>query len=77
MTESINAGLWKKESQKGKTYYGVSKPVEIDGKKYWISVFKNTNENPKSPDLDLFINEAEDKPREQRPAQDNDDTIPF
>lgn len=75
MSEPINAGLWKKTSQKGNTYYGVSKPVKIDGKKYWISVFKNTNENPKSPDLDLFINEAEE--REQRPAQDDNDDIPF
>ena len=77
--DSIYAGLRKKTSQKGKNYYGVSKPVEINGKQYWINVFKNTNSNTDSPDLDLFIDEAEpqrQQTREQRP-QDDDSDIPF
>lgn len=71
---SIFIGLWKKMSKKEKPYYGSKAPIEINGKKYWVSLFKNYN-SESTQDLNLFLNEAEE--REQRPAQDDDSDIPF
>lgn len=57
--EEISIGLWKKTSQKGTEYYKGSKyGVEINGKKYKVSLFQNNNKNTdKSPDMTIKLNE--------------------
>lgn len=82
---SIFTGLWKKISKKGKPYYASKAPIEINGKRYWISLFKNLKEES-TQDLNLFLNEAEDRPQNKQeperdqdpdPNFDNNDDIPF
>ena len=53
----------------------------IDGKEYWISIFKNKNDHPKSPDVD-FSFQVKDAPvaKPQQNSDNNetfDDNIPF
>lgn len=50
-------GAWVKESQKGLKY--INGKIEIDGKGYWISLFKNENKTKeKSPDYNISVKEA-------------------
>ena len=58
----IKTGLWKKQSQKGTSYYSGS--VDIEGKKYWVTLFVNdTKRTEKSPDMNLLLREAEENPQ--------------
>jgi hypothetical protein len=54
--EEYRAGLWKKESQKGNTYY--SGKLKIGDKEYQCSLFKNNKTNEKQPDLNLIVRDS-------------------
>lgn len=54
--EEFRAGLWKKESSKGNTYY--SGKLKIGDKEYQCSLFKNNKTNDKQPDLNLIVRDS-------------------
>ena len=54
--EEYRAGLWKKESQKGNTYY--SGKLKIGDKEYQVSLFKNNKTNEKQPDLNIIVRDS-------------------
>lgn len=62
----IKTGLWKKQSKKGNSYY--SGKIKIEEKEYWVRIFKNNKENEKQPDLNLFLNQDIEVPK--NPNQD-------
>lgn len=57
-------GLWKTESKKGTNYY--SGKIKINGKEYYISIFKNEKKKDNSPDLMLYMNEKEKKATDEQ-----------
>jgi hypothetical protein len=54
--EEYRTGLWKKESQKGNTYY--SGKLKLGDKEYQCSLFKNNKTNEKQPDLNLIVRDS-------------------
>ena len=54
--EEYKSALWKKESQKGNTYY--SGKLKIGDKEFQVSLFKNNKTNEKQPDLNLFVRDS-------------------
>jgi hypothetical protein len=54
--EEYRTGLWKKESQKGNTYY--SGKLKIGDKEFQCSLFKNNKTNEKQPDLNLIVRDS-------------------
>lgn len=62
--EQINTWVWKKTSQKGLNY--LNGAIEIDGKEYWVNIFKNNKQKDIQPDYNLVLN-----PKEPKPKQDN------
>lgn len=54
--EEYRAGLWKKESQKGNTYY--SGKLKIGDKEFQVSLFKNNKTNEKQPDLNIIVRDS-------------------
>ena len=77
MSEVINAGLWKKEGDKGAYYSG---SVSIDGQDFWVNLYRNDRkESDKHPDLNLRLKpKAESKPKAAaKPFAPIEDEIPF
>lgn len=56
MNNEIKAGMWKKVSQKGNTYY--SGKIKIENKEYYLTLFKNNKTNEKQPDLNIFLKDS-------------------
>jgi hypothetical protein len=54
--EEFRAGLWKKESSKGNTYY--SGKLKIGEREYQLTLFKNNKTNEKQPDLNLIVRDS-------------------
>ena len=54
--EEFRAGLWKKESSKGTTYY--SGKLKIEDKEYQLTLFKNNKTNEKQPDLNIIVRDS-------------------
>ena len=54
--EEFRAGLWKKESSKGTTYY--SGKLKIGEKEYQLTLFKNNKTNEKQPDLNILVRDS-------------------
>lgn len=54
--EEYRTGLWKKESQKGNTYY--SGKLKIGDKEFQVSLFKNNKTNEKQPDLNIIVRDS-------------------
>lgn len=52
-------GLWKKQSEKGTTYFNGK--IKIENKEYRITLFKNNKQNEKQPDFNIIIRENEKK----------------
>lgn len=73
----IRTGLWK--SDKG----GYSGKVEIDGREYWVNLYKNDRkEKDNHPDLNLVLKPKEGPRMTPQPASRgggslDDDSIPF
>lgn len=69
----LKTGLWKKVSQKGRTYY--SALVELAGSKYWVNLFSNEKKtSAAAPDLELVIQKAGNAPAKKETKSDD---IPF
>ena len=49
---NLRGALWKREQRHEKDMV-LSGDCEIDGKKYWMNVFRNTSDHAKSPTLDV------------------------
>ena len=64
-------GLWEKKSQKGVVYYFGK--VEINGKEYKVSLFKNNKQNEKQPDYNIIMRNEEKK--EENKKENNSDKI--
>lgn len=58
MTE-VSQGLFKKTSKNGFEFY--SNKIEIDGKKYWVTLFDNNPVEGNRPPFTIKLKEAEDK----------------
>ena len=54
--EEYRGSLWKKESQKGTTYY--SGKLKIGDKEFQVSLFKNNKTNEKQPDLNIIVRDS-------------------
>ena len=54
--EEFRAGLWKKESSKGTTYY--SGKLKIGEREYQVTLFKNNKTNEKQPDLNIIVRDS-------------------
>lgn len=52
-------GLWSKTAQSGLEYYGGQ--CKLDGKEYWLTLFKKNKETDKQPDYSLLIKPKEVK----------------
>ena len=61
MSDQIKIGLWEGETKTGVKVWKVGKPQEINGKKFWVNLYKNGSTNPNAPQLNLVLDEAEDK----------------
>lgn len=68
----ISIGLWKVKSDKGTEYYrGVKDGVEINDKRYRVSLFENTNKkSDKSPAMTIKLKEFEIKEETQQEPQE-------
>ncbi len=75
MNDKIKTGLWQKTAKSGLKYYSGS--VEINGQKYWCSLFKNDKRNDKDPELSLSMELAQQQERAPVVADELDDEIPF
>lgn len=54
--EEYRAGLWKKESSKGTTYY--SGKLKLGEREYQLTLFKNNKTNEKQPDLNIIVRDS-------------------
>lgn len=54
--EEYRAGLWKKESSKGNTYY--SGKLKLGDKEYQLTLFKNNKTNEKQSDLNIIVRDS-------------------
>lgn len=52
-------GLWKKQSEKGTTYFNGK--IKIGEQEYRITLFKNNKQKEKQPDLNIIIRENAQK----------------
>lgn len=57
MNNEIKTGLWIKESKKGTKYFSGS--LKLDGKEYYLTMFKNNKNNEKQPDYNLILRSKE------------------
>lgn len=75
--KELETGLWTKVSRHGTNYY--SGKILVEGKPYWVRLFKNNKSNDKQPDLKLMLELAEEKPNIETPSgfSYSDDDIPF
>ena len=75
--ERLAFGLWKDTQYSG---YKAGKPIEINGKFYWMNLYKNDRkEKETEPDLRLVLKET-GPPRDRassRGADEFNDDIPF
>ena len=62
--EEFRAGLWKKESSKGTTYY--SGKLKIGDKEYQLTLFKNNKTNEKQPDLNILVRDSINSQEKQK-----------
>lgn len=77
--DKIRTGLWKNEEGKPAGYSG---KVEIDGKEYFVNLYKNERkETDRHPDLNLVLKPktgGRSAPQRQEPKADfSDSDIPF
>lgn len=49
---NLRGALWKREQRHDKDMV-LSGDCEIDGKQYWMNVFRNTSDHEKAPALDV------------------------
>lgn len=56
MSQEYKIGLWKKESQRGTTYY--SGKLKIGDKEFQLTLFKNNKTNEKQPDLNILVRDS-------------------
>jgi hypothetical protein len=54
--EEYRVAFWRKESQKGNTYY--SGKLKIGDKEFQCSLFKNNKTNEKQPDLNIIVRDS-------------------
>lgn len=54
--EEYRAGLWKKTSDKGTTYY--SGKIKIGDREFYLTLFKNNKTNEKQPDLNIIVRDS-------------------
>lgn len=57
MNNEIRTGLWIKDSKKGTKY--MSGTLKLDGKEYYLTMFKNNKNNEKQPDYNLILRSKE------------------
>lgn len=81
-SEAYCVGIWKSTTP-GKKLAGGEVTLRT-GVTYWVSVFANTNENPKSPKIDLSFRRKEAPENPQAPEAEQyqedvplDDDVPF
>ena len=77
---NLRGALWKREQRHDKDMV-LSGDCEIDGKQYWMNVFRNTSDHEKAPTLDVkFV--AKDTsvaktPQKGQNAKQFSEDIPF
>jgi len=67
---NMRIGIWKHEQRHDKDMV-LKGDCEIDGKKYWVNVFRNKSDHERSPAFDLKL-KAKDAPVEK--SQQKSDT---
>ncbi len=67
---NMRGGLWKHEQRHDQDMV-LKGDCEIDGKKYWVNVFRNKSDHERSPAFDLKL-KAKDAPVEK--SQQKSDT---
>ena len=80
--ESIKIGLWQTTSKNQNVYHKAGKPVEISGKRFWVSLFKNNSDNPKAPEFQIVLNLADDNQgfennQNNSGPDSEEDSVPF
>ena len=77
---NMRGGLWKHEQRHDKDMV-LSGDCEIDGKTYWVNVFRNTSSHERSPSFDLKFKEKGAPVEKPQQKSDNNETfgddIPF
>ncbi len=71
---NMRGGLWKHEQRHDQDMV-LKGDCEIDGKKYWVNVFRNKSDHERSPAFDLKL-KATDAPVE-KPQQKSDTSETF
>lgn len=61
---SYRFGLW--PAQSGPSKWKAGKPVEIEGKKFWMDIYPNKHFEPggNKPEFNLVFKPAEDRPQQ-------------
>jgi hypothetical protein len=67
MNNEIRTGLWIKDSKKGTKY--MSGTLKLDGKEYYLTMFKNNKNNEKQPDYNLILRSKEQVEEKQEEKQ--------
>jgi hypothetical protein len=77
---NLRGALWKREQRHEKDMI-LSGDCEIDGKKYWMNVFRNTSSHDKAPTLDVLFKLKDDsvaqKPQKSENTEQFGEDIPF
>ena len=73
----LRGALYVKDKQGVESRPDYSGKCQIDGKKYWISGWKNFTRGDRMPYLGLTFEEVKPKPAPRPTAPDFDDDIPF
>ena len=63
MNNDLKCSLWGKQAKSGLNYFFGH--ITLEGNRYSISGFKNTSENPKSPEIDLIFKKVEEGPKKE------------
>jgi len=77
---NLRGALWKHEQRHDQDMV-LKGDCEIDGKKYWINVFRNKSDHEKSPSFDLKLKAKDGQVAQTQQKSDNNETfgddIPF
>lgn len=77
---NLRGALWKREPRHEKDMV-LSGDCEIDGKQYWMNIFRNNSDHEKSPTLDVKFKPKDDSvakaPQKSENVQQFGEDIPF
>lgn len=66
---------WKEANPESERHPIIKGSAMIDGKDYWVSIFRNRNDHPKSPDIDMVF-KAKDA-QVEKPKQKSENVEQF